>query len=202
MAEPSTDGGAPRRPYNLFTFRGEPRMRLKLTDEGVVLEDDRLAWQSPEGELWASLSEIAEIHLQLGQVSRRNIGACSIRFKKGPRLTVTSASTWGTPDEERARAYRDFTKDLHGRLAALPRNGVIFRAGSTELRQKFAVASLILGVLMFIFLPVGLLIVTGEPKALFLTIAGVFFLFPAFRTLQKNTPRNYSPQHVPVELLP
>lgn len=201
MAESGSE--AAQQNYGLFTVTGERRMVLKLGDEGVGLMADRITWRSAERELWAAFGEISGVRLQIGQVGRNMIGSCTIRFRKGAPLTVTSADGWGRGDNgERASVYRRFVGDLHARLATLPAGTIEFAAGATYGRQTFGVAAAILGILFFICLPFVLLIMTGELQTLFLLIGGGLFVFPLLRVLKRNAPSSYTPNAIPQDLVP
>jgi hypothetical protein len=59
-----------------------------------------------------------------------------------------------------------------------------------------------IGGAFFIVLPLVLLVITGEIETLFITLAGVAFIIPAFRTMRKNEPRTYNPDRLDEDLFP
>ena len=55
--------------------------------------------------------------------------------------------------------------------------------------------------LFFVATPLVLAILTGDMKALMLVGAGALFVWPFMRVLSNNTPRNYTPDALPDELI-
>lgn len=188
--------------YGLFTITGKPGIRLALQDEGITIEADRLYWRDGEIEKTASLQNLREVRLQVGQTKDGTIGTCCLTFSNHATLTITSASKLGFPDEARSLVYADFLRDLHAVLAAQKGSRIRFAAGFTEGRHKFAVGAMILGAAFFVALPIGLFLFTGEAEALWITGTGVLFIYPLFRSMQRNAPQSYSPTAIPEELLP
>lgn len=130
------------------------------------------------------------------------IGSCIIHFKNGRMLTVMGGNNWGLCDPGKAEIYRQFVHDLHGRLRVEDSSRIEFLAGQTEASRGFSQAAIIVAALFFLVLPVGLFVVTGEPKCLFIMLGGFAFVSPFFSLFKANTPRNYSPRNIPAELLP
>ena len=148
-------------------------------------------------------TEIVEIRLQTGHIPRSgDFGACAIKFRNGVLLTVNSLNSWGTPDDERVDPYITFVEDLHARLGQEDRGRIRFLAGNTDGRYRFGVFAAVLAGAFFVVLPLVLVFVTGESEALFLTLAGVFFVYPVIRVIRKNEPRSYNPQRLDDDLFP
>ena len=117
-------------------------------------------------------------------------------------LRVIGGNNWGLHDPEKAALYRQFVQDLHGRLSANDNSGIEFVAGQTKASHGVSQAAMIVAALFFLVFPLGLFVVTGEPKCLFLMLGGFALVSPFFGQLKTNTPRNYSPKNIPAELLP
>lgn len=193
---------AGKRHYSLFTITGKPGIRWKLKDEGIAIEGDSLYWQKGEVPNTAALKNVREVRLMIGQTKDGVIGTCLITFRNLAELTVSSASAFGLPDDERAPVYAEFVNDLHTRLAAFKENQVAYFGGVSASRFKFGVAAFIIAGAFFVALPIMLLLITGETEALWIAASGVFFVYPMFRSMQRNAPQQYSPDAIPEELLP
>ncbi len=151
----------------------------------------------------ASFEDVVRIRLVAGSDGESElIGSCIIYFKDGRALTVMGGNNWGLCDPEKAALYRQFVHDLHRRLNAKDSSRIEFLAGQTEASRGLSQAAMIVGALFFLVLPLGLFVVTGEPKCLFIMLGGFAFVSPLFGQFKANTPRNYSPRNIPAELLP
>ncbi len=61
---------------------------------------------SPGGEeREARLRDIAEIHLQTGNVGKITIATCRVRFSDGSTLLIVSSNSYGLQDDEHAKLY-------------------------------------------------------------------------------------------------
>ncbi len=107
----------------------------------------------------------------------------------------------GLSDKEQTQIYRDFVCDLHGRLAGAGQSRISFTAGMSDLRYKGLFVTLMIAGLFFVATPLVLAILTGDMKALMLVGAGALFVWPFMRVLSNNTPRNYTPDVLPDELI-
>ena len=202
----TASAGAPdlRRHYDLH-FREGPagRFILRYRDSGMTLSAAGLEWHAAGERRFTDYASIIAIRLQTGHIPKAGyFGACKITFRNGRDLTVTSLDSWGSPDANRLAGYAEFVQDLHGHLGEADMARIRFEAGSTPGRQAFGTVAVVLGGLMFVVLPLGLLLLTGEPQALFITLAGLAFIFPAYRTMQRNRPRDYDPRHLDEDLFP
>jgi hypothetical protein len=117
-------------------------------------------------------------------------------------LTVTSLDSWGSADAARLDDYAEFLQDLHSHLGEADKKRIRFIAGMTEGRQMFGKVAVFIGGAFFILLPLVLLLITREIQALFITLAGAAFIIPAFKTMKKNEPRTYDPDHLDDGLFP
>ena len=194
----------PDRTYDLC-LRDGPRRGLvwRYKDIGVRLTAEGLVWRAHDIDRKLAFSEIESIRLLTGQIPRSGyFGTCLINFRNGDILAVTSTSDRGFPDAEKNEIYVDFVRDLHGRLSEEDRRRINIIGGNTERFQALGWFAVILGGTFFVALPVVLLIITGETKALFLCLAGLFLIAPTLRVVRKNTPRNYNPLNPDEDLFP
>lgn len=199
-----TSAGSAKRDYALFAQTGALRMRWKLKNEGIAIEADQLSWHDGEIRKIASLKNLREVHLQCIETKDGAIGTCVITFRNLAKLTISSASAYGSPEEERARVYAAFLKDLHDSIVAHNAKDarIDYVGGVSPLRFKVVVGAMIVAIAMFVALPVVLLFVTGDFQALWIAAGGAFFVYPLFRSMQRSAPQNYQPDAIPEELLP
>jgi len=193
-----------RRYYDLY-FREGPGggIVLRYRYSGMRLSPAGMEWESEGERRFTDYSTIEAVRLQTGHIPKSGyFGTCEITFRNGRNVTVSSLDSWGSPDGERLDDYAEFIQDLHGHLSDEDRRRIRFEAGGTAFRQAFGTVAVILGGLMFVLLPLGLLLYTGEAKALFILIGGAAFIIPAFRTMQRNRPRTYDPHHLDEDLFP
>ncbi|SDB08205.1 hypothetical protein [Bauldia litoralis] len=197
------DAPLPPEHHALHLREGAARFAWRLRDEGVTLTASGLEWTADGIRRNLAYTEIVEIRLQTGHIPRSgDFGACAIKFRNGVLLTVNSLNSWGTPDDERVGPYIVFVEDLHARLGQEDRGRIRFLAGNTDGRYRFGVFAAVLAGAFFVVLPLVLVFVTGEGEALFLTLAGVFFVYPVIRVIRKNEPRSYNPQRLDDDLFP
>jgi hypothetical protein len=193
----------PRR-YDLYLREGATGgLVWRYRDEGIVLTPLGLEWTAGGVKRTAVFAHIRSIRIQTGNVPKSGyFGTCTITFRNGQTLTVNSLNSWGSPDEDRLDDYAEFLQDLHARLSQEDRKRISFIAGATEGRQMFGKFAVVIGGAFFVLLPLVLLFLTGEVKALFIMLGGIAFIFPAFRTLTRNEPRTYNPDHLDDDLFP
>ena len=201
---PSAPTATPPAHYALFIREGSSyRFVWRMRDEGVTLNPTGLEWMVDGIRRNPSLAEISRIHLRTAHVPRSGeFGVCSIRFRNGIELVVTSLNGWGSPDEDRIEPYDAFVRDLHARLSGEDRGRIRFVAGNSEARQRFGIVMAVIAGAFFVLLPLGLAVVTGESEALFLTLAGALFVIPVVTTLRRNDPRSYDPESLDDALFP
>jgi hypothetical protein len=205
------DGTAPgrvetpaRRHFDLH-FREGPGGGFvwRYRDSGVRLSPEGLEWYSAGQRRFTDYTTIDSIRIQTGHMPKSGyFGSCEITFRNGRKLTVTSLDSWGSPDHERLDDYAEFLQDLHAHLTRADKQRIDFIAGMTEGRQMVGKVSAVVGGLFFVVLPLVLLVITGEVKALFIGIGGLAFIVPVFRTIQKNEPRTYNPDSLDEDLFP
>lgn len=104
--------------HEVYLRAGKPRFYFRNPDRGASLSDERIGWTGdgqPDG---APLANIVEVHLESGGNWRNAISQCQITFADGYRVSVTNGNEYGTATDAQRPAYREFVRDLHGRLAA------------------------------------------------------------------------------------
>jgi hypothetical protein len=184
-----------------FTVSGGPRFVMWNNNHGVTVSDRDISYSVDSKLRTIAFTEIAAIHLNSGTVGEDTIDQCKIEFNSGDTITVSNATSSGLPNKEQTQIYRDFVYGLHGRLAAAGHDTIRFVAGMSGTRYKGAFVVAIIAGLFFIALPLVLAIVTGDAHALILTGTGAFLIWPFMRMLRNNTPRNYTPDALPDELI-
>ena len=193
----------PDRTHALFLREGAGRFFWKLDDEGISLSGHVVRWSHDGMARERSFGDIALIHLQIGHVHKSgDVGTCRIAFRDGLVLTIYSNNARGYADEERAQAYAAFVRDLHARLAELAPQTIDYRAGNSENRHLFGIVMLVIAGLFFVGLPLVLFLLLRSWEVFGILGAGIAFVWPVLRVLQRSAPRTYSPRHVPDDLLP
>ena len=202
------EGSAPKPPtkrhYDLH-FREGPAGGLvwRYRDAGVALSPTGMEWRAQGQQRFTDWSTIDTIRVQTGHIPKSGyFGSCQITFRNGRMLTVNSLDSWGRADPGRYDDYAEFLQDLHAHLGDADKKRIRFVAGMTEGRQMFGKVAVFIGGAFFIALPLVLLLITGEIKALFITLAGAAFIVPAFKTMKKNEPRTYDPARLDDDLFP
>ena len=191
------------RTYDVFFITPTTRrFVLSNPNHGVTVTSQGLAWTTDGTRQTVAFSDITAIHLSTAAIGNAGeIDQCRIEFGSGDAITVTNGKANGLPDTAQTPLYRDFVRDLHSRLAAEPHAAVRYSAGVSPLRYKFMLATLIVAALFFIVTPIGLMFFTGDLTGLWYTGGGVALCFPLLRLLRTNTPRSYTPDQPPTELL-
>lgn len=189
--------------YDLFSRDGEPRLVWRLTDEGVALEPDALVVRRAGQWTRAEYERILSINLSSGQIGRSGtIASCTIQMSSGLRIVVSNVNERGVADGSRDSVYRQFVTDFHKRLRE---SGAVSRISfNSGFSQGRSTGLLVIGVIatgFFVALPVILLLATHELKALLITVAGLGFVLPLWRTFSANQPSTYNPG-APPDLLP
>lgn len=184
-----------------FRVAGGPRFVLWLTNHGVTVDDRDISYNVDGQAKTVAFAEITAVHLTSGSIGGDIIEQCKIELTSGDTITISNATPGGLPNKEQTRIYRDFVQDLHRRFAAGDHGGIRFMAGMSGTRYKGALAAIIIAALFFVATPLVLAVITGDAHALILTGTGVFFVWPFMRMLRNNTPRDYTPDALPDELI-
>lgn len=184
-----------------FTVSGGPRFVLWLKNHGITVGDRDFCYSVDGNVRRMAYNDIAAIHLSNGAVGGDIIDQCKIALSSGDTITVSNAAPGGLPNQEQTQAYRDFVRDLHGRLAACDHGRISFMAGMSTARYKGAFAAIVIAGLFFVATPLMLAMITGDVHALILMATGAFFIWPFMRMLSHNMPRYYTPEALPDELI-
>jgi hypothetical protein len=193
----------PDQEYPVFLREGSARFYFRLKNQGVRLIENGLAWTCDGQERRYGFDEIASIRLQVTHVHKSgDVGTCQIRFRDGLTLTFNGGTAFGHADETQAEAYAACVRDLHARLAAARVTTIRYLAGSTAGMHTGAAVTLVIGVLFFVGLPLVLLLIVRQWEVLGILAAGIGFMWPLWRLLEANRPRDYTPESVPADLLP
>jgi hypothetical protein len=188
-----------------FTVSGGPRFVMWNTNHGITVGDNGMSF-AVDGQMRSiTFADIAAIHLSSGTVGEDVIDQCKIEFTAGNTITVFNTASSGLSNKEQTQIYRDFVYDLHGRLAGAGAGQSIgkisFTAGMSGTRYNVALIALIVAGLFFVLTPLVLAVITGDAHALILMGTGAFLVWPFMRVVGNNTPRNYTPDAPPDELL-
>jgi tetrahydromethanopterin S-methyltransferase subunit F len=184
-----------------FTTAGSRRFALWLSNHGITLDDHGLSYSVDGNAQTIAFTNIAAIRLSTGTAGEDVIDQCKIEPKSGDAITVSNVTSSGLSNKEQRQAYRDFVYDLHGRLAGNGFDKIRFTAGMSSGRYKGAVVTMVIAGLFFVVTPLVLAIVTGDMHALIIMGTGAFFVWPFMRLVSNNTPRNYTPDALPDELI-
>lgn len=184
-----------------FTVSGGPRFVLWLKNHDITVGDRDISYSVDGNVQRMAFGDIATVHLSSGTVGEDVIDQCKIALNSGDTITVSNATPGGLPNKEQTQAYRDFVRDLHGRLAASDHGRISFMAGMSGARYKGAFVVIVIAGLFFVVTPLVLAMITGDVHALILMATGVFFVWPFMRMLSNNTPRYYTPDALPDELI-
>jgi hypothetical protein len=192
------------RSYDVYFYvAGGPRFVLRNANHGIAVDNDGIAWTGNGTARRQAYATIAAVHLQTAALGNADnvIDQCKIEFSDGSAITVSNASSSGLPDKAQTPLYRDFVRDLHGRLAVCGPAAIRFTAGMAQWRYKLLFGTMIAAGLLFVVTPIGLVIVTGDWHALIATAMGVSLCWPFTRLMMNNAPRDYTPDRLPDELL-
>jgi hypothetical protein len=186
-----------------FTVAGGPRFVWRIPNHGVTVSDSGIVFAVNDSPRTADFSTIAAIHLSTGALGNASnvIDQCRIEFNGGAAITVSNAAANGLPAAAQTRIYRDFVRDLHGRLVTSTNHAISYTAGMSSGRYKFGLATMVVAGLFFVVTPLVLAVVTGDPHALIPMGMGVLLVWPFMRLISNNTPRNYTPDSLPDELM-
>jgi len=203
MSDAVWQPGNPSRHDVYFTVSGGSRFFLRNPNHGVIVSDDGLAWTVDGRDETIAFGDIVAVHLQTAALgnAQQIIDQCKIEFANGAALTISNTGTSGLPKAEQTPIYRDFVHDLHARLVVHEHGAIRFTAGMAPWRYKGLLITMIIAGILFLAVPFGLVLVTGDLHGLWLMLGGVGLGWPLVKLLQTNTPRDYTPDRLPDELL-
>jgi hypothetical protein len=186
-----------------FTVAGGPRLVWRIPTHGITVSDSGIAYTVNDSARTSAFTKIAAIHLSTAALGNASnvIDQCKIQFSDGGTITISNATSNGLPNAAQTHIYRDFVRDLHGRLVASGHDTIRFTAGMSSWRYKGAIITMIIAGLFFVVTPLGITLFTGDPQALIPMGMGVLLVWPFMRLISNNTPRNYTPDSLPDELM-
>jgi hypothetical protein len=186
-----------------FTVPGSPRFVWRNANHGVTVCDNGIAYTANGNAHTAAFSDFAAIHLSTAALGNASnvIDQCKIEFTSGDTITLSNAADTGLPNDAQTRIYRDFVRDLHSHLVATGHDTIRFTAGMSQTRYTGALITVVIAAAFFIVTPLVLAFITGDPHALILMGTGVFLVWPFMRLVSHNTPRSYTPDALPDELI-
>ncbi len=186
-----------------FIVPGSPRFVWRNANHGVTVSDSGISYTADGNARTAAFSDFAAIHLSTAALGNASnvIDQCKIEFNSGDTITISNAADTGLPNDAQTRIYRDFIRDLHSHLVATGHDNIRFTAGMSQTRYTGALITVVIAAAFFIVTPLVLTFITGDPHALILMGTGVFLVWPFMRLVSHNTPRNYTPDALPDELI-
>ena len=192
--------------YDLYYLLNGKRFFWRNPNHGVTLvdagRDSAIIWRTDAGEAGRQLwTDIASVNMSSGSDGKAVVNACLIRFRDGRTLTVTDGGPSGQVDHDRTPPYRDFVRALHRRLGAAPPGTIRFTAGFSEGRHSGLVAILVIAALFFVGTPLVLLFIVRDWRVLGVLAAGAAFVWPFWKIVETNRPRDYDPKNPPPELM-
>src|SRR3569623_1109612 len=175
----STDLAPDAKRYDLFTTDGSRKFVWRLADEGIALEPDGIAVMRAGQWTRARYAEIAAITLTSGAIGQSGLrGACTIRLNNLALIVVNNLNVRGIADGFRDGLFRQFVSDLHRKLIETgDAKDIYFHAGFSQSRMTGLVFITIIAALMFVVLPLGLLIFTGDIQTLWMLLAGAGLVY-------------------------
>ena len=188
--------------YDLYLGSGQLRFVLRNPNHGVTLTGHDIAWVADDERCRLAFRDIAEVHLQTGNVGRSTIATCRLTCADGSTVVIMSSNSSGLQDDALDKLYVQFVYDLHARLAALKGAHIAFTAGFSEARYRFGKVICVVAGLFFIVMPTVLLLMTGAWSMVWALYLGVLLVWPLYRLMQANAPRAYEPGAIPPEVLP
>ena len=192
--------------YDLYYLLNGKRFFWRNPNHGVTLFDagrqSAIIWRNDAGEVGRQLwTDIVSVNMTSGTTGKAVVNNCRINFRDGRFLTVTDGGPSGEVDHDRTPPYRDFVRALHTRLAAAPQGTIRFSAGVSETRHNVMMAMGVIAALFFIGTPVVLLFVIRDWRVLGPLAAGAAFIWPFWKVIETNRPRDYDPRTPPGELM-
>jgi hypothetical protein len=185
-----------------FTVPGGPRFVWRIATHGITVGEHGIAYAVNDRPRTAEFGDISAIHLSSASAGGGDVtDQCRIEFKNGDAITVSNVTANGLPKSAQTQVYRAFVHDLHSRIVTSGHDDIRFTAGMPSGRYKGALVVMVIAGLFFVATPLVLALITGDMQALILMGTGVFFVWPFMRLVSNNTPRNYTPDALPDELI-
>jgi hypothetical protein len=170
--------------YPVFFRDSDARIFWKLETRGIMVAERGLSFQVAEGPREIAFPEIASIRLQtaFAMYGAPVIGMCAIERRDGRVLTVYSGDALGRGDDQQRAHYEAFVRALHRAIPAQEKSRIAFRGGLSDTRHAVVSAAMIVGALLFVALPLGLLVIIPSWEVLGLAGTGAGFAFAGRRS--------------------
>jgi hypothetical protein len=186
--------------YDLCINVAGRRLYWRNRNRGITLGPDCIAWTLDGAAGEVPYGNIVAVHLNsAGQKITED--RCTITFADGSGLLVVNTDPGGYADAARAAAYRDFVRDLHARLEANGNGAVRFTAGVEPWRYRTMLVGAVAGAIAFTFAGLAGYFVFHQWNGLALLGVGCYFSWTLGRRALANAPRDYTPEHLPEQLL-
>ncbi len=197
---------APATAYDLYYLLDGKRFFWRNPNHGVTLldagRDSAILWRTDSGEAGRQLwTDIVSVNMTSGTTGKDVVNNCRINFRDGRFLVITDGGPSGEVDHDRTPPYRDFVRALHRRLAAAPQGTIRFTAGVSEGRHTGMMVIGVIAALFFVGTPLVLLFLVRDWRVLGVLAAGAAFIWPFWKVIEANHPRDYDPHHPPGELM-
>jgi hypothetical protein len=189
--------------YDLFLREADIGIYWKLTDSGITLDAEGMAWNAGGIERRYRYDELRAVRLRMTSGGRSEyVYFCTLYLTDGNIVTIYSGSASGATDAERDPVYGEFVRVLHARLASLKLYQIDFIAGQSEGRYYLILFAGILTIGFAVVLPLALLFLVGTWETLFILLAGIGLAWPMWQLAQSSRPRGYLPEDLPEDLVP
>ncbi|ABA05692.1 hypothetical protein Nwi_2439 [Nitrobacter winogradskyi Nb-255] len=191
--------------FDLYYLQNGKRFFWRNPNHGVSLIDDghesAILWHNEGKAIRRLWTDIVSINMTAGTTGKEIVNNCRINFRNGRFLVVTDGGASGEVDHDRTPVYRDFVRALHRRLALAPPGAIRFVAGVSQTRHTVMLVTGVIAGLLFIVTPLVLTLFLRDWRALGPLAAGTVFVWPFFKVIGANRPRDYDPRHPPGELM-
>jgi hypothetical protein len=191
--------------YDLYFVVDGKRFFWRNPNHGVTLIDagreSAIAWRAESGEDRTLWTDIVAVNMLSATDGKQAVNHCIVRFRDGRTLAVTDAGASGQVDHDRTPPYRDFARALHARLALAPHGTIRFTAGVSEGRHTGMMVIGAIAALFFVGTPLVLLFIVRDWRVLGVLAAGAAFVWPFWKIVETNRPRDYDPKNPPPELM-
>lgn len=197
MLAPSADGS---RSYDLCINIAGRQLFWRNRNHGVTLGNDCIAWTMDGEANETAYGNVVAVHLDsVGQ--KVTTDRCTVTFADGRALMIVNTYPGGYPDSERKVLYRDFVRDLHGRLPAARYPEIRFTAGVPRWRYLTMLVSAIAGAPAFCLFGLAGYFIFHLWNGLFLFLVGEYVCWKLGTRALANRPRAYAPDRLPEGLL-
>jgi hypothetical protein len=186
--------------YDLCINVAGRRLFWRNRNHGITLGPDCIAWTMDAAAKEVPYGNIVAVHLNsAGQKVAED--RCTITFADGSGLLIVNSDPGGFADAARAAAYRDFVRDLHARLEAAGNGVVRFTAGVSPWRYRTMLIGAVAAAIFFTIAGLAGYFIFHLGNGLVLLGLGIYFSWTFGRRAFANAPRDYTPAHLPEQLL-